>query len=397
MADLDRKEPTHIQHNQPSTSTITTITTNTITNNTTTTTVKTSNTILGNPETQRDDNKITDVNDDNKKNEKEIELQDEQETELSATAKAEKELEKQVGMEFNKEKMDYQLDKDKIVTALKETSNHSNNNNNKSNNKNNKNNSNDQMIIIEEEQLKLYLKQELDKVENQKEDMKESSNNNNTGIKGLMLNEDDKETNNETDGDNNKNRNEDRMDTDDNMDINDDNNNNNNSDENENDENENGNEEDEEDEVGDDDDDDNRNGTMTKGTKRGKRTPYKTATAEQLDILVDQHINSKLSISAAARKAGIARSTAATLMKKYKLNQGHIPARRPRGRTAPPTLSSVHTQWIDDFLRQNHDATLSKIKQHLLIAHPSIPHISISALQRHISIKCEMNLKRARK
>lgn len=131
--------------------------------------------------------------------------------------------------------------------------------------------------------------------------------------------------------------------------------------------------------------------------KRGKRTPYKTATKQQLDILVDEHVNSKLSISAAARKAGIARSTAATLMKKYKSNQGIIPARRPRGRTAPPTLSSIHTQWIDDFLRQHQDATLSKIKKHLLMAHPSIPHISISALQRHISIKCEMNLKRARK
>ncbi|CAO3640992.1 unnamed protein product [Cunninghamella echinulata] len=137
--------------------------------------------------------------------------------------------------------------------------------------------------------------------------------------------------------------------------------------------------------------------TMDATNKRGKRTPYKTATKQQLDILVDEHVNSKLSISAAARKAGIARSTAATLMKKYKSNQGIIPARRPRGRTAPPTLSSIHTQWIDDFLRQHQDATLSKIKKHLLLAHPSIPHISISALQRHISIKCEMNLKRARK
>ncbi|KAI8068565.1 hypothetical protein BC940DRAFT_298492 [Gongronella butleri] len=130
---------------------------------------------------------------------------------------------------------------------------------------------------------------------------------------------------------------------------------------------------------------------------RGKRSPYKTATPIQLELLVNGHFNESLSVSAAARRAGIARSTAATLLKKYKANNGIIPQRKHRGRTAPPTLLDVHTVWIDSYLAVHHDATLENIRQALLREFPSVPSISISALQRHISLKCTNSLKRSRR
>ncbi|KAI8096343.1 uncharacterized protein BX664DRAFT_323712 [Halteromyces radiatus] len=129
---------------------------------------------------------------------------------------------------------------------------------------------------------------------------------------------------------------------------------------------------------------------------RGSRKSYQTATPVQLELLVKGHLTEELSISAAARRAGIPRSTAAALMRKYKANQGFLPRRR-RGRTAPPKLLPEHTSWIDNFLQRQEDATLETIKTELLLAFPSLTHISISGLQRHITLKCTRSLKRARR
>ncbi|ORX47768.1 hypothetical protein DM01DRAFT_1338996 [Hesseltinella vesiculosa] len=130
---------------------------------------------------------------------------------------------------------------------------------------------------------------------------------------------------------------------------------------------------------------------------RSKRTPYQTATPIQLELLINGRFHENLSISAAARRAGIARSTAASLLNRYKSNNGVIPARKHRGRTAPPTLLQIHSVWIDNFLQSNPDATLEIIRRSLLEEFPSIESISISALQRHINLKCTNHLKRSRR
>ncbi|CAO3588943.1 unnamed protein product [Absidia cylindrospora] len=129
--------------------------------------------------------------------------------------------------------------------------------------------------------------------------------------------------------------------------------------------------------------------------KRKKRRPYQTPTADQLNSLVNGHLNDKLSISAAARRAGIARSTASSLMKKHKTT-GSIPERQPRGRTAPAKIQAEQAAWIDQYLTDHESATLEKIRVALLLAFPNINQISLSGLQRNITLKCTRHLKRRR-
>ncbi|ORZ11151.1 hypothetical protein BCR42DRAFT_421673 [Absidia repens] len=129
--------------------------------------------------------------------------------------------------------------------------------------------------------------------------------------------------------------------------------------------------------------------------KRKKRRPYQTPTEDQLNSLVNGHLNDKLSISAAARRAGIARSTASSLMKKHKTT-GSIPERQPRGRTAPAKIQAEQAAWIDQYLIDHESATLEKIRVALLVAFPSINQISLSGLQRNITLKCTRHLKRRR-
>jgi transposase len=131
---------------------------------------------------------------------------------------------------------------------------------------------------------------------------------------------------------------------------------------------------------------------------KNKRGPYRNYTDAQLAQLIFLKTERNMSTAAAARSAGIIKSTAYSMIARYEKDlEKKLPTKNYPARMGPePSFTDQHTNHIVDYLEEHPTAVVDDVVANLCTKFDNLK-VSKTSVHRHIKEKCCFTLKRAEK